>query len=442
MNNFFSEGNRKTPLLDSCPTSRPIKDLYKEIIGQLKYDGHYEICDGLIDLNESVSPSNALFHEFNSNRSLLNEKVNWKNLSSSDETTNGEVKKNISNETIKEEKTTMKSRNPTSKFSSFYHVQLSNISSNTIAFDNNDKSSLTNFVVGDVNGKLHFGYLTSDSNCVIYRIMKENSSKVTSIQYHPSSSSTFVLSGDDQGDICVINNERSTCVGQCHVLLHEVSAIVGLRWMNNCSSNYFACCVDDSPTIRLYDGETLSCYRSKDQRRQPTNELNITSLSSNYSNDSPHLFATGSSNSQIELWDIRTMERINHIDNAHNSLKVNSLQMMKSRTELLSNGLDGFIRVWDLRSLNKPIININNKESSSNQFDVRVNACLNEKEDTIMSVKRSNNMLYQWNCTDGQMIMDPIPCNTPSSCHQIIHHPNVSLLFMIFDDYSSSVWSV
>lgn len=98
----------------------------------------------------------------------------------------------------------------------------------------------------------------------------------------------------------------------------------------------------EHPALRLYSISTLQCYVSRDTDIH-TKAINQVSIS----NDGG-MFISCSKDGSIKVWDGRNMSCIKTIEKAHNNHDINSVHLSKNGKYILSGGMDGVARLFDI----------------------------------------------------------------------------------------------
>lgn len=97
------------------------------------------------------------------------------------------------------------------------------------------------------------------------------------------------------------------------------------------------------PTLRLYRVETSQCFVSSNPGDQ--HKLAVTSVEWS---PNARVFATGSKDGSIKLWDSVSNKCINTFGDAHAGSEVTSVTFSKNSKYLLSSGKDSVVRLWEL----------------------------------------------------------------------------------------------
>lgn len=131
------------------------------------------------------------------------------------------------------------------------------------------------------------------------------------------------------------------------------------------------------PTLRLYRVETSQCFVSSNPGDQ--HKLSVTSVEWS---PNARVFASGSKDGSIKLWDSVSNKCINTFADAHGGSEVCSVTFSKNSKYLLTSGKDSVVRLWEL-STARCLIAYTGAGSAGKQ-EKRTQAIFNHTEDYVL----------------------------------------------------------
>jgi len=173
----------------------------------------------------------------------------------------------------------------------------------------------------------------------VVRTLHDHVLGISCLAFHPSNPTLF--SGSLDKAVKIFDLTRPPGHKKAFSVLQDVHPV---RSINIHPCGDFLCVGTAHQAIRLYDLQTLNCFTAFHQDHHHGDGINDVRCSSD-----GRVFASASSDGSIHLWDAVAHRVINRIPRAHSGAAVTSLRWNRSLKYLLSSGLDGRHRIWDVR---------------------------------------------------------------------------------------------
>jgi len=186
------------------------------------------------------------------------------------------------------------------------------------------------------------------------------------------------------------------------------------------------------PTLRLYRVETSQCFVSSNPNDQ--HKLPVTSVEWS---PNARIFATGSKDGSIKLWDGVSNKCINTFADAHAHQEVCSVAFSKNSKYLLSSGKDSVVRLWEL-STARCLIAYTGAGSAGKQ-EKRTQAIFNHNEDYVLYPDEKTVTLCCWDARNAErQKLLALGHNGTVKC--IVHSPIAPHFISCSDDYRARFW--
>lgn len=198
----------------------------------------------------------------------------------------------------------------------------------------------------------------------IYTIDNKHMGKINCMKFHPIKNLLFSASDDCTIQIIDVNKilkkkkqqfryrrnvrEKINDLSSQNVVIQDKNAFVNL-YVHPCGDFLYACNRNEN-IVKLFDLETLSCftsYEKNDQHHSAT--INCISGTSD-----GNLYCSVSQDGHIKIWDGHESKLVHTKFNAHNGYSVESATFSKSNYYVLTSGLDGQTKIWDIRNFESP----------------------------------------------------------------------------------------
>ncbi len=187
------------------------------------------------------------------------------------------------------------------------------------------------------------------------------------------------------------------------------------------------------PTLRLYKVETSQCFVSSN----PNDQHRLCTTSVNWSPNAK-IFATGSKDGSIKLWDSVSNRCINTFTDAHGHQEVCSVAFTRNSKYLLSSGKDSIVRLWEL-STARCLIAYTGAGSAGKQ-EKRTQAIFNHTEDFIFYPDEKTTALCCWDARNAErQELLSLGHNGVVKC--LVHSTSSPQFISCSDDYRARFWS-
>ncbi|KAF8820877.1 putative Cleavage stimulation factor subunit 1 [Cardiosporidium cionae] len=224
------------------------------------------------------------------------------------------------------------------------------------------------------------------------QIFEEHSAPVTALCFHPFKPVCCSGSMDKTVKLYNVSEENMEKPGSFSNDLYPIHSLC----FHPCGD--FLYVGTSHPTIRLYDFQSAVCYTSRKLELNHTNSINTIRCSADGS-----IVASASDDGTIKFWDAISFKCINTIENAHRCYPVKSIQWSHSGHYILSSGLDGQMRIWDIRRGQEVLVIGSGRQadishcSASFLFDesliLYASKCAHANQDILMYNSFSGNLL-------------------------------------------------
>ncbi len=188
----------------------------------------------------------------------------------------------------------------------------------------------------------------------------------------------------------------------------------------------------NNPTLRLYKVETSQCFISSNPGDHHKGAITSVEWSPN-----ARVFASGSKDGSIKIWDSISNKCINTFSDAHSHLEVCSVAFTRNSKYLLSSGKDSVVRLWEL-STARCLIAYTGAGSAGKQ-EKRTQAIFNHSEDYIFYPDEKTTALCCWDSRNAErQKLLSLGHNGPVKA--IVHSPIAPHFVSCSDDYRARFW--
>lgn len=173
----------------------------------------------------------------------------------------------------------------------------------------------------------------------IVRTLQDHIQSVTCLAFHPTNPTLF--SGSTDKAVKIFDLTRPPGHKKAFSVLQDVHP-VNCICIHPCGD--FLLVGTSHQVVRLYDLQTLNCFTSFNQDEHHYGGVNDIRCTSD-----GKVFATASNDGAVKLWDAVSNRTINTLSKAHSGSPVSSVRWSRGLRYLLTSGLDGRTRLWDVR---------------------------------------------------------------------------------------------
>ena len=188
----------------------------------------------------------------------------------------------------------------------------------------------------------------------------------------------------------------------------------------------------NNPTLRLYRVETSQCFISSNPSDHHKSSITSVEWSPN-----ARVFATGSKDGSIKIWDSVSNKCINTFSDAHSHLEVCSVTFTRNSKYLLSSGKDSVVRLWEL-SAARCLIAYTGAGSAGKQ-EKRTQAIFNHSEDYIFYPDEKTTALCCWDARNAER-QKLLSLGHNGVVKSIVHSPIAPHFVSCSDDFRARFW--
>ncbi|XP_059486358.1 cleavage stimulation factor subunit 1 [Neocloeon triangulifer] len=260
----------------------------------------------------------------------------------------------------------------------------------------------------------------------VIRTLYDHLEEVTSLEFHPKE--LILASGSSDFTIKLFDFSK-TSVRKAYKTITDSEPI---RCMNFHPSGDFLLVGTSHPVLRMYDANTAQCYVCCFPSHQHTDE--ITSVK--FSMDAK-MYASGSKDGSIKLWDGVSSKCVNTFKNAHDGNEVSSICFTRNGKYLLSSGMDSLIKLWEL-STSRCLIAYTGAGTTGKQ-EHRAQAVFNHTEDYVMFPDEATTSLCVWNSRNASR-KQLLSLGHNGAVRHLVHSPNSPAFLTCSDDFRARFW--
>ncbi|KAF4519152.1 hypothetical protein B566_EDAN008214 [Ephemera danica] len=149
------------------------------------------------------------------------------------------------------------------------------------------------------------------------------------------------------------------------------------------------------------------------------------------------LYASGSKDGSIKLWDGVSSRCVNTFRNAHDGAEVCSVTFSRNGKYLLSSGMDSLIKLWEL-STSRCLIAYTGAGTTGKQ-EHRAQASFNHTEDYVMFPDEATTSLCCWNSRNASR-KTLLSLGHNGAVRYLVHSPNSPAFLTCSDDFRARFW--
>eukprot|EP01134_Creolimax_fragrantissima_P003761 CFRG3761T1 len=181
--------------------------------------------------------------------------------------------------------------------------------------------------------------------------------------------------------------------------------------------------------LRMYDMNNLTCFSSKNTREFHQGGISAVDFSPNGS-----VYASGSADGTIKLWDGISSRCINTIKVAHSGREVDSVKFSKNGKYLLSSGRDNTCKLWEISS-GRDLVTYGEAGFRMNSST----AVFGPSEDFVLGSDDKSNAVVVWNSRTGEKLKSFVGHQQP--IRALASSPNAPGFFSCSDDFRARFWA-
>lgn len=284
------------------------------------------------------------------------------------------------------------------------------------------KSSIMNDPVGSSDQSQQ---QTAENHPVI-RTLYDHADEITTLAFHPFE--PILASGSRDYTIKFFEYAKPS-TKKAFKSIQEAEQIRAISFHPN---GDWLLCATQHPTLRMYRVETSQCFVSSNPNDQ--HKLPVTSCEWA---PNARIFATGSKDGSIKLWDGVSNKCINTFADAHAHQEVTSVAFTKNSKYLLSSGKDSVVRLWEL-STARCLIAYTGAGSAGKQ-ERRTQALFNHTEDYVFYPDEKTVTLCCWDARNAErQKLLALGHNGTVKC--IVHSPTSPHFITCSEDYRARFW--
>lgn len=433
------------------------ENLYRLIISQLFYDGYQHIAVGLsgsVQASPPCPPSSRLLNLIK--LGIQTENGSKSNQSESEEQTDSSFKKtNLSFQNESENDPTAgldfdyeSDKIPTTPDASQYetcYVTSHKAPCRAAAFDKLGTVIATGSVdasikILDIDRMLAKNSIINDpisasdqsiqqqtaENHPVIRTLYDHADEITTLAFHPFE--PILVSGSRDYTIKFFEYAKPS-TKKAFKSIQEAEQIRCISFHPN---GDWLLVATQHPTLRMYRVETSQCFVSSNPNDQHKMPVTTCEWSPN-----ARIFASGSKDGSIKLWDGVSNKCINTFADAHGHQEITSVTFTKNSKYLLSSGKDSVVRLWEL-STARCLIAYTGAGSAGKQ-EKRTQALFNHNEDYVFYPDEKTVTLCCWDARNAER-QKLLALGHNGTVKTIVHSPNAAQFITCSDDFRARFW--
>lgn len=260
----------------------------------------------------------------------------------------------------------------------------------------------------------------------VIRTLYDHTEEVAYLEFHPKEH--ILASGSRDGTVKLFDISKAS-VKKSHKTFTDCEAVRSLSFH---PTGDFLAVATDHHLLRIYDVHTGQCYVSAIPAQHHNKPINCVKYAIN-----GKLYATGSVDGTIKIWDGISGRCINTFTDAHNGQEICSVTFTKNGKYLLSSGKDSLVKLWEL-STSRPLIAYTGAGTTGKQ-EHNTQAVFNHTEDFVLFPDEATTSLCAWNSRNASR------CHLMSLGHNgavrhLVHSPTHPAFITCSDDYRARFW--
>jgi cleavage stimulation factor subunit 1 len=266
----------------------------------------------------------------------------------------------------------------------------------------------------------------SAENHPVIRTLYDHADEITTLAFHPFE--PILASGSRDFTVKFFEYTKPST----KKAFRTISEAEPVRCINFHPNGDWILVATHHPTLRLYRVETSQCFVSNNPNDQ--HKLPVTSVEWA---PSGRIFATGSKDGSIKIWDGISNRCINTFLDAHTQQEVTSVTFSRNSKYLLSSGKDSVVRLWEL-SAARCLIAYTGAGSAGKQ-EKRTQACFNHTEDYVLYPDEKTTTLCCWDSRNAER-QKLLSLGHNGFVKAMVHSPVAPHFITCSDDYRARFW--
>ncbi|OQV12538.1 Cleavage stimulation factor subunit 1 [Hypsibius exemplaris] len=248
-----------------------------------------------------------------------------------------------------------------------------------------------------------------EQRCTV-RVLSDHNESISAISFHPDPDQQMFLTGSYDCTARIYGfdkpgNKKALRIFQESEPIRDVAFH---------PSGRFALVGTVHPTLRLYDVETGRAFVSANPSDQHTGS--ITSVA--YTKDG-RLYASGSKDGAIKIWDGVSNRCVQTIPSAHDSTQINSVVFSKNGKFILSSGKDALVKLWEVDAVRQMMYYAGAGGQGYTPF--RTQAQFNHNEEQVLYPSASGHLVV-WNSRNAARLAS-LPLEHNGLVKRLCHSP-------------------
>lgn len=246
------------------------------------------------------------------------------------------------------------------------------------------------------------------------------------LEFHPSSQ--ILASGSRDCTVKFFDISKAS-VKKAHKTFSDCEPV---RCLSFHPSGDFIAVGTDHHLLRVYDITTGQCFVSAIPSQHHKAAINCVKYAA-----TGKLFATGSVDGSIKVWDGISGRCINTFAEAHSGQEIYSISFSRNGKYLLSSGKDSIVKLWEL-STSRALIAYTGAGATGKQ-EHSTQAVFNHTEDYVLFPDEATTSLCAWNSRNASR------CHLMSLGHNgpvryLTHSPVAPAFLTCSDDFRARFW--
>lgn len=260
----------------------------------------------------------------------------------------------------------------------------------------------------------------------VIRTLYDHTDEITCLEFHPIEQ--ILASGSKDNTVKLFDISKASVkkaykvFGDCHpircVSFHPTGDYIAV------GSDHFV--------LRVYDINTAQCYVSSMPSQHHRSSITCVKYAA-----TGKLYATGSLDGSIKIWDGISGRCVNTFIQAHDGSEICSIAFTKNGKYLLSSGKDSLVKLWELNT-SRCLIAYTGAGTTGKQ-EHGTQAIFNHTEDYVMYPDEATTSLCSWNSRNASRAhLLSLGHNGP--VRHIVHSPTHAAFLSCSDDYRARFW--
>lgn len=260
----------------------------------------------------------------------------------------------------------------------------------------------------------------------VIRTLYDHTDEVAYLEFHPKEQ--ILASGSRDCTVKLFDISKAS-VKKAHKVFTDCEPVQCLSF--HPSGDYMVVGTEH-PVVRVYDIHTGQCFASAIPGQKHRTGITCCKYAL-----TGKLFATGSNDGSIKLWDGVSGRCINTFEAAHEGAEVCSVTFSKNGKYLLSSGKDSMVKLWEL-STSRCLIAYTGAGTTGKQ-EHSTQAVFNHSEDYVLFPDEATTSLCSWNSRNASRLhLMSLGHNGP--VRYIVHSPTHPAFLTCSDDFRARFW--